>query len=306
MRHTVRRLLAFAIGAALLVGAAGEELRFHVHGLAFSSDGKELIAATERGLIAYRGGAWTRLRGPAYDLRTLSVTADALIASGYRKPGSAPAEPLGLVRSRDRGATWEPALLAGEAAFHVAAAGYRSKMLYFFSPRPLPRLPSPGLYAARDDGRGWERVSARGLDGWVLGLAVHPQDGMSVAAATTTGLFLSRDGGARFRRLARGGVVSAVAFGGGSANLYYAYAYSRTLIASSLDGRQRRHIELPVAGTDVVDRIAENPADARQLAIATRRQDVYLSINGGATWDRIAASGREPGEDEEDPGGSGP
>jgi hypothetical protein len=304
MPRGLKRLLAGAAIALLAAGAAGEELRFHVHGLAFSSDGKALLAATERGLIAYREGAWTRMRGPAYDLRALSVTAEALIASGYRKSGNPPAEPLGFVRSRDGGATWQPALLAGEAAFHVAAAGHRSRMLYFFSPRPLPRLPATGLYAARDDGRSWERVAARGLDGWVLGLAAHPQDGMTVAAATTTGLFLSRDGGARFRRLARGGVVSAVAFGG--ANLYYVYAYSRTLVAASLDGRQRRHIELPAAWTDVVDRIAENPADPRQIAIATRWQDVYLSINAGATWDRIAASGREPGEDDEDPGRSGP
>lgn len=304
MPRGLKRLLACAAIALLAAGAAGEELRFHVHGLAFSSDGKALLAATERGLIAYREGYWTRIRGPAYDLRALSVTAEALIASGYRVPGNPPADPLGFVRSRDGGATWQPALLEGEAAFHVAAAGYRSKMLYFFSPQPLPRLPAPGLYAAREESRNWARLPARGLQGWMLGLAAHPQDGMTVAAATTTGLFLSRDGGASFRRLARGGVVSAVAFGG--ANLYYVYAYSRTLIASSLDGRQRRHLELPAAWTDVVDRIAENPADPRQLAIATRGQDVYLSVNAGATWDRIAASGREPAEEEEDPGRGGP
>lgn len=299
-------LMAFVAAAMLAARAAGEELRFHVHGLAFSPDGRALLVATERGLVAYREGSWSRIRGPAYDLRALSASRDALIASGYRVPGNPPAEPLGLVRSGDGGATWESALLEGEAAFHVAAAGYRSGMLYFFSPLPLPLLPVPGLYAARDGARSWERVPARGLQGWVLGLAVHPEHAMTVAVATTTGLFVSRDGGARFRRLARGGVVSAVAFGGGSANLYYVYAYSRTLIVSSPDGRQRRHIELPIAWTDVVDRIAENPAAPRQIAIATRWQDVYLSINGGATWDRIAAGGREPGEDEEDPGRSGP
>lgn len=306
MRRAIGWLLALIFGAALAAGAAAQGLQFHVHGLAFPPDGKALLAATQRGLVAYREGSWTRVRGPAYDLRALSATAEALVASGYRVPGNPPVEPLGFVRSRDGGATWQAALLEGEAAFHVAAAGYRSGMLYFFSPWPLPRLPVPGLYAARADGRNWERVPARGLQGWVLGLAVHPEHAMTVAVATTTGLFVSRDGGARFRRLARGGVVSAVAFGGGSANLYYVYAYSRTLIVSSPDGRQRRHIELPIAWTDVVDRIAENPAAPRQIAIATRWQDVYLSINGGATWDRIAAGGREPGEDEEDPGRSGP
>lgn len=306
MRRGLKRLLVFASGLAFAAGSAAQGLQFNVHGLAFSPDGKALFAATERGLVAYREGFWRPVRGPSYDLRALTASAEALIASGYRKPGDPPAEPLGFVRSRDGGATWQPALLEGESAFHVAAAGYRSRMLYFFSPRPLPRLPVPGLYAAREGGRSWERLPARGLQGWVLGLAVHPQDGGTVAAATTAGLFLSLDGGTRFRRFARGGAVSAVAFGGGSANLYYAYAYSRTLIAASLDARQRRHIELPVAWTDVVDRIAENPADPRQIAIATRWQDVYLSVNGGATWDRVAASGREPAEDEEDPGRGGP
>jgi hypothetical protein len=299
----LKRLLAL-IGCTLLSAvappAAGSELQFHIHGLGFSPDGGGLLVATVDGLVEYREGLWSRVSGEPLDLKGFSITADAMYASGYRQGRSPPSGPLGLVRSRDGGATWEPVLLAGDASFPIAAAGHRSRAIYFLSVESVPRIPVPGLHVAHDCGRTWQRVAARGISGRILRLAAHPGDGRIVAAGTTTGLFLSRDGGERFRRIARGGVVSAVAFDHRGRELLYAFAYSHHLIAATTDGRQRRVVELPVARSDFVDYVAVSPTDARVLAIATRWRDVFLSVNGGATWDRIAAHGREPREEGEE------
>jgi hypothetical protein len=36
--------------------------------------------------------------------------------------------------------------------------------------------------------------------------------------------------------------------------------------------------------------LAQNPQDGKVIAFATRRRDVYLSADGGASWRRIAAA----------------
>lgn len=293
-----RRLL-FAVCLLLSTGAwssSAADLQFHVHGLGYSGDGAGLLVATAEGLLQYRDGQWSRVPGEPVDLKGFAVTSGALYASGQHADG----KPLGLACSRDGGATWTPILLGGDASFAIVAAGYRSQAIYFFSSVPVPRIPVPGLHVTPDRGGSWHRVSAGGISGRILSLAAHPVDPRVLAAGTTTGLFVSRDGGERFRRIARGGAVSAVAFEPSGRELLYAFAYSSKLIAVKLEGRGRRQTALAVARTDFVDYIVTNPADPRILALATRWHDIFLSTNGGATWHRIAQNGRDARDESDD------
>lgn len=263
----------------------------HGHGLSFSSDGRTLLAPSHDGLAIYENGEWQMVSGQIGGYSSFSVTERAIYSSGHAQSGAAAANSAGLIRSTDGGRTWQPLALAGQADFRLLAAGYRNSVIYVLNTRPSQALPAQGLYATRDEGRSWRRAAARGLEGEIHGLAAHPLQAGTLAAATGRGLFLSRDAGESFRRLDGRELATAVAFDFGGERVRYARPLSNEVIESTLDGEGRRALRLPPLPGDYVTCIAQSPTDQRVLAIATRRRDVYLTGDGGQSWRRIAEQG---------------
>lgn len=294
MKVPALRALLLAAAAALAIGplrAAPLLFHDHGHGLSFSPEGKALLAPSHGGLAAYEDGAWWEAPGPAQGFSGFSVAERWLYASGHARPQKASGEPAGLIRSADGGRTWQRLALGGEADFPLVAAGYRTGAIYVLAARPNSAMPAPGLYLTRDEGRSWRRATARGLEGEIHALAAHPAEPGTLAAGSDRGLFLSRDGGERFRRLAGSGPVTAVSFDHEGARLYYARALSSEVVQATLAGRERRALRLPLAHGDYVTCIAHSPVDERVLAFATRRRDVFLSKDGGLSWRRLASEG---------------
>jgi photosystem II stability/assembly factor-like uncharacterized protein len=273
----MRALAALALLAAAAAAAAPLLFHGHGHGLSFSADGATLLAPSDRGLAFYERGTWHEPEAEGESFSAFSASEKALYSSGHAHPDHAP---RGLIRSTDGGRTWQVLARAGEADFPMLAAGFRSGALYVLRP-------GSGIELTRDEGRSWLRAQARGLEGEVHGLAAHPDDPALLAAASGSGLYVSRDAGATFRRLDRRGPVTAVAFDFDGRRLRYARALSSSLYESSLEGRERRTLALPRLEGDYVTSVAQNPKDARELAFATRRRAVYLTGDGGATWQRI-------------------
>jgi hypothetical protein len=75
----------------------------HVHGLAYSSDGKRLMIPSHHGLAVYQDGKWAKAPGPEHDYMGFSATARNLYSSGHPAPGSGLVNPFGLMRSDDGG-----------------------------------------------------------------------------------------------------------------------------------------------------------------------------------------------------------
>ena len=271
----------------------------HGHGLAFSPDGKALLAPTHTGLAAYEDHAWWQVSGPAQGFSGFSVAERAIYSSGH-SPASDGGTPAGLMRSLDGGRTWQALVLAGEADFHLLAAGYRSGAIYVLNARPNAAMAAAGLFATRDEGKTWNRAAARGLVGQIHALAAHPKDPAIVAAGTDSGLYLSHDGGARFLRIERG-AVTALLFDIAGERLLYAKPLSDELFARALQAGTERHaLRLPQLPGDYVTCLAQSPVDGRILAFATRRRDVYLTRDGGRRWQRIARGGEAQAPDAED------
>lgn len=266
----------------------------HVHGLAYSGDGKQLIIPSHEGLAVYADGRWSTAAGPAHDFKSLAVSRNALYSSGHPAPGSRMADPLGLVKSTDGGRTWRKLGLHGESDFHTLAASLHVRALYVANRHPNSRMRGTGIHRTLDEGVRWRRAEVNGLGGPIHQLAVHPSNSKMVAAASDAGLYLSRDRADTFERLADPGYVLAVHFDVDGEHLWFSGypadkpSLMRIRLAS---GAMAAAVALPALGEDAVARIAQNPVRSTEIAIATFGRSVFVSQDLGKTWTQIAVAG---------------
>ena len=289
-----RRSIACALALLVLPGMAiGETVTLtHIHGLAYSADGKQLLIPSHDGLAIYSDGAWSIASGLRHDYMGFSATHDRFYSSGHPAPGSGLVNPLGLIRSGNSGVKWDKLGFEGESDFHLLATGYRSNAVYVYNPEPNRRLKTPGIYATLNDGFAWRRAEAQGLEGKLSALAVHPTEAKTVAAATSAGLFLSRDGGDRFERLAGNGQALAAYFSVDGRQLWFAsYDTKPHLFRVDLGTRTATEITLPPLANDAVAYIAQNPASPSGYAIATFERNVYVTTDAEGSGGRSPSTG---------------
>ena len=204
--HSFFRNLSALLGMMAVVGILGptanaEPILHHVHGLAFTGDGKALAVPAHTGLAIYRDGRWSLGQGPAHDYMGFSTAKGAIYSSGHPAPGSGMRNPFGLMKSADGGRSWQSLGLSGEADFHLLAVGYNTNAVYVVNEERNSRMPQPGLYYTTDEGKSWKRSAAAGISGQVICLAAHPTEAGTVMLGTLGGLYLSRDFGASFTRI---------------------------------------------------------------------------------------------------------
>jgi photosystem II stability/assembly factor-like uncharacterized protein len=264
----------------------------HVHGLAYSADGKRLLIPSHHGLAIYQNGKWSKARGPQHDYMGFSATAKNLYSSGHPAPGSALVNPFGLLRSRDGGKTWDKLGLEGESDFHLLATSWNTNAVYVWNPAPNSRMKQAGLHYTADDGSSWKRATAKGLEGDLHALAVHPHNAAIVAVATSKGVFQSTDAGEAFSQVAAG-VGTSVFFDLDGKQLWYASLDRGAQLARMpLDGGTATQVKLPPLKDDAVAYIAQNPARRQEYAIATFERNVYVSTDTGQRWTPIAQRGQ--------------
>lgn len=297
MLEKLARVSCRAMAAALCAAASAagaQPMLVHLHGMAFSQDGAALLVSSHVGLTAFQDGSWSHALETGLDLTGFSVAERAIYASGHPAPGSALRNPLGLAASTDGGRNWRSLALEGQADFHIIAAGYRTGAVYVVSHLPNAAMPAPGIHLTLDDGRTWRRAGAGGLGAELFGLAAHPRQPATLAAATDGGLYVSRDRGERFRRYGRREPVTAVAFDRDGRRVLYAGPLSSSIGALEIDKARSESIGLPALRGDYVTHLAPHPEDPLTMAVGTRRLDVYLTSDGGVRWRQIARQGDLP------------
>lgn len=264
----------------------------HIHGLAYSRDGKQLLVPSHEGLAIYNAGRWSKAAGPQHDYMGFTATKSRFYSSGHPAPASGLRNPFGLIVSSDGGGTWEKRGLEGEADFHLLAASYETNAVYVYSSAPNSRMNHPGIYYTLNDGLSWTRSQAQGLTSPVRAIAVHPTNPKAVAVATKEGLFLSTDSGERFERIAAGLALAAFFDLDSEHLLYSMHDGAARLYRHSLKSGNRTEIPLPPLTRDAVSHIAQNPAARTEYAIATFERSVFLGRHVGKSWTQIARNGQ--------------
>jgi len=165
----------------------------HVHGLGVNPGDGALYAATHTGLFRLDGAGDAERIGDRYqDTMGFTITGpDRFIASGHpdlrdedlRVDGKPPL--LGLLESTDRGRTWQPRSLLGDADLHAIVADGDRVIAYDST--------GERVMASGDGGRTFEPRSSVAL----VDLAVDREDGDHVVAVTPEGSLLESVDGAR-------------------------------------------------------------------------------------------------------------
>lgn len=279
--------------AAFAAAARAEPVAFsHIHGLAYDASGALMVASHE-GLVAFENGRWARRPGRRHDYLGFAATARGLYSSGYAEAGSKATGPLGVIRSRDGGRSWNELGLAREAQFTLLAASWNASAVYLWSPEPNVHMRQPGLHRTFNDGRAWEVAEAMGLEGEPSALAAHPEARRLVTVATSKGVFESVDAGKSFTQLT-GVAGSAVFYDLDGKHLWYAVHDGRRarLARARLRAGPMMWMALPPLEQEAaVIGIAQSPAMRTEYAIATPANSVYASKDGARSWSRIAERG---------------
>jgi len=301
MNDRVRQTLAVALllatpaiahHEASPVHAGAAVTLVHVHGLAYSADGKDLMVPSHHGLAIHREGKWSKAPGPQHDYMGFAATKTHIYSSGHPAPGAGLKNPFGLIRSKDGGATWDKLGLEGESDFHLLATGWNTNAVYVWNPEPNSRMRQAGLHYTLNNGFQWQRTAVAGLVGEPRALAVHPSDAKTLAVATPTGIYVSRDFGASFKPLASGEQGLAVFFDLDGKHLWHGtFADAPRLKRVELQSGKISAVTLPPLSRDAVAYIAQNPANPVEYSIATFERSVYLSKDAGKTWKQIADRG---------------
>lgn len=284
-------LVAFVVPSAIAADAPPLALT-HVHGMSYSADGQRLMIPSHHGLAILENGRWSKAPGPQHDYMGFSAGAKAIYSSGHPAPGSGLANPFGLIRSPDGGKTWQPLGLEGESDFHLLATGWNTRAVYVFNPGPSSRIQQPGLHLTLDDGRTWKPARAAGLEGAPRALAAHPDDPAGIAVATSSGIYVSRDSGQTFRRIASGDGTAV--FWDLDGNHLWAGLFSGTAGLVRTDVRDGRSAQaaLPTLARDAVAFIAQNPVSRLEYAVATYQRTVLVTRDAGRTWQTLAEQGQ--------------
>lgn len=287
------RLASIAILAFLAATPLRAQVTLtHVHGLAYSADGRQLMLPSHHGLAVYRDDRWSKAAGPRHDYMGFAASGSTLYSSGHPAPGSGLVNPFGLIRSHDGGKTWERLGLEGETDFHLLAVSWGTNAIYVWNPAPSSRMREAGLHRTLDQGKTWGKAAARNLRGAPVSLAVHPADPGRMAIGTDLGVFESSDSGDHFRPIAPG-PGTAVFYDLDGRHLWYAgFERQARLTRAPIREGTGMAAAIPVLRDDAVAYIAQNPKRRAEYAIATFERDVYLSRDGGKTWKRIANEGR--------------
>ena len=245
----------------------------HVHGLGVNPADSALFIATHTGLFRVEQGERNakRVGGRYQDTMGFTIVGpNRFLGSGHPDLNEAREKNLpsllGLIESTDKGESWQPISLSGEADFHVLR--FAGERVYGYD------ASNDRLLVSGDRGQNWQELEKPGP---VVDVAVDPEDDRRIVVASAggleEGLFESRDGGASWERVNE--AVGLLAWPG---RLYLIAGGGQ--VFASRDGGRRLERQGEIGGQPAA-LVAEGP---RELYVALHDGTIKHSTDGGTTW----------------------
>ncbi|MBU8879475.1 hypothetical protein BGM26_10810 [Bacillus sp. FJAT-29790] len=275
-----------------IIKAAPQQLD-HIHGLGYPGNDSGLYVASHEGIKVFHDDVWLEGSSQRHDYMGFQAHKDGFFASGHPKEGSDLKNPLGLVKSIDKGASLEKLAFYGESDFHFLSAGFGTNAIYIINQQANSSL-DPGVYFSENEGKSWNPVKLTGLESDTLGMiAAHPSKSNLMAMSTRSGIFLSEDNGEHMKRISEPVMTTALVFS--ENNLFYSSVENNKVLFHKIDliTSETSQIEIPFLNYDnPITYISVNNQNDTTLSFATYLNDVYESTDKGENWKLLLKNGR--------------
>ena len=220
-----------------------------------------------------------------------NATEKGFYSSGHPGADSKLPNPIGIKGSTDNGQTLNNIALEGETDFHSMGVGYSNIVMFVLNPEKNSLMDAGKYYRSEDGGKTWKPAQARGLNDNVMNLAVHPTDANMIAAAGEKGIYLSKDKGETFERIADNMQGTAVFFSEDS--LWYGgYNGTALLVRHSLTDNTDKNIPLPKMEQDAVLYFAQNPQNEQEMTFASYNGGLYQTTDDASNWKLLVKEGQ--------------
>ncbi|WP_042354978.1 F510_1955 family glycosylhydrolase [Bacillus rubiinfantis] len=266
-------------------------------GVGYPGNDHALYLASNRGLKLYRDGKWYKTTTNNHQYMGFQAIKHGFIASGHPQKGTGLKDPLGIIKSSDKGESFEKLAFYGKTNFYFMAAGYSGNGIYVISENQNESL-HPGVNYSNDGGESWEKSELTGFDADSFGmLAVNPENDDILAMATRTGIYYSVNNGNTMKRITEPYMVTAITFLGESL-LYSSVENNKILLKVMRPGASKQQtLQIPFLDYDnPITYLAVNSRNIKQIAFTTYKNDVYESLDGGKKWTILLKDGKKERE----------
>ncbi|MEH7883690.1 hypothetical protein V7654_05120 [Bacillus sp. JJ1609] len=270
------------------------EMQFQkIHGLGYVLNQNELYFGTDHGLVKYVDNKWYSTTKNNHDYIGFQAAAAGFYASGHPEPGTQWKNPLGIIKSIDKGKSFQKLAFYGESNFEYLAAGYLSDILYVVNENSNSKLDF-GIYYSIDQGESWKESKLDGFHANSINMiAAHPKRLNTVGISTDKGLYLSLNNGDHFDKVTEEINVSAVQFEEHSLLYFSIGEETANLFRMDLFSHKKTEIELPASVSihNPVTLVASNPKNREEITVVTSKNDIYQTHTHGIKWKTLAKNG---------------
>ncbi len=264
----------------------------HIHGLGYINGGSDVVIATHLGLYKYAKDGWQEANSQKHDYMGFQAVRDGFFSSGHPEAGSEYKNPLGLIKSIDKGGSFEQLAFYGKIDFHYLAAGYDSNTIYVLNEMPVQEM-NAGLHYSIDEGASWTKAAMNGFtSNYISNLSAHPTRKEIITIGSKDGIFISNDYGQNFKQMNNTKMVTYVALtetGGFYTNLKNDTVFLKSFLFES---NEEINIQLPKdLKKDPITFVTVNPEYQKEIVLVTTNNNIYITKDEGLSWDKISSNG---------------
>ncbi|USK62393.1 F510_1955 family glycosylhydrolase [Peribacillus asahii] len=273
------------------VKAENEKIE-HIHGAGFWDEEGTPVIATHGGPFEYRNEAWYKTTRNNHDYMGFQTIKDGFYSSGHPEKGADLKNPLGLVKSTDKGENLDKLAFYGEIDFHYLGASYETGTVYVYNEVQNAKI-GPGFFYSKNKGKDWTQLELNGmLASSIRGFDIHPSKDNIIAIYGEGGIFLSTNYGNDFYLIPTEGMVTSLGFKYESIIYSIIENHKVSLHEINLSTNQGTILTVPSLNNENIPIYLEvNPLSEDEIMMVTTKNDVYVSEGQETKWNKILSNG---------------